>query len=132
MDATRLEALLSRWPGLQFVVLGDYFLDRYLDIDRALAEVSLETGLEAHQVVAIRNSPGAAGNVAANLAALGVRLGGTNSYQGRVEHRSELGDGRAVRVGDVRRAVRLTRMVGAVAAGVCVAVMFQHHRHHGS
>jgi rfaE bifunctional protein kinase chain/domain len=74
MDATRLEALLSRWPGLQFVVLGDYFLDRYLDIDRALAEVSLETGLEAHQVVRIRNSPGAAGNVAANLAALGARV----------------------------------------------------------
>ena len=66
-------------------------------------------------------SPNAGYPEAAAAGALGVRLGGTNSYQGRVEHRSELGDGRAVRVGDVRRAVRLTRMVGAVAAGVAVA-----------
>lgn len=72
MERARLQELLDRWRALRFVVLGDYFLDRYLHIDRTLAETSLETGLEAHQVVEIRNSPGAAGNVAANLAALGV------------------------------------------------------------
>ena len=67
-----LKALLDRFQDLTILVLGDFFLDRYLDIDPELAETSLETGLEAHQVVRIRNSPGAAGTVANNLGALGV------------------------------------------------------------
>ena len=33
-------------------MLGDLFLDRYLDIDAALTEPSIETGLDAYQVVA--------------------------------------------------------------------------------
>ncbi len=74
MDRARLEEITARFAEQRLVVLGDYFLDRYLEIDRSLAETSLETGLEAHQVTAIRNSPGAAGNVAANLAALGVHV----------------------------------------------------------
>jgi rfaE bifunctional protein kinase chain/domain len=40
--------------------------------DPALAERSLETGLEARQVVEIRCSPGAAGTVTNNLSALGA------------------------------------------------------------
>src|SRR5581483_3450025 len=48
------------------------FLDRYLDLDAALTEPSLETGLDAYQVVNVRSSPGAAGTVINNLAALGV------------------------------------------------------------
>ena len=74
MDRSRLAAIVSCFAERRLVVLGDYFLDRYLEIDRSIAETSLETGLEAHQVTAIRNSPGAAGNVAANLAALGIRV----------------------------------------------------------
>ncbi len=74
VERSRLGGLLARLPALRLIVLGDFFLDRYLEIDRALAETSLETGLEAHQVTAIRSSPGAAGNVAANLAALGVQV----------------------------------------------------------
>ncbi|NLD42732.1 MAG: carbohydrate kinase [Chloroflexi bacterium] len=74
MDRARLEEITAGFAEQRLVVLGDYFLDRYLEIDRTLAETSLETGLEAHQVTAIRNSPGAAGNVAANLAALGVHV----------------------------------------------------------
>jgi rfaE bifunctional protein kinase chain/domain len=54
-------------------VLGDLFLDRYLDIDATLTEPSIETGLDAYQVVRVRSSPGAAGTVINNLAALGVR-----------------------------------------------------------
>jgi len=73
MNPGRLQEILSRFCGLRLLVFGDYFLDKYLDIDRSLEEVSLETGLPAHQVVGIRASPGAAGNVAANLAALGVQ-----------------------------------------------------------
>ncbi|MEV5314604.1 cobalamin biosynthesis protein [Streptomyces sp. NPDC052610] len=65
-----------------------------------------------------------AGPVEASFAgALGVRLGGTLSYGGRVEHRPVLnGDaGRAVRVTDIQRAVRLSRRVGLLALGVCAA-----------
>ncbi|MCX7015266.1 MAG: PfkB family carbohydrate kinase [Candidatus Sumerlaeota bacterium] len=72
MTSERLEELLGRFEGLRIAVGGDYFLDKYLDIDGALAEVSLETGLEAHQVVEVRCYPGAAGTVTNNLAALGV------------------------------------------------------------
>ena len=71
-DATRLEALMARFREVRVAVLGDYFLDKYLDVDPALAEVSLETGRTAHQVVSIRHAPGAAGTVVNNLASLGA------------------------------------------------------------
>jgi len=72
MDITQLTSLLGRFKDLTILVLGDFFLDRYLMIDPDLAEKSVETGLEAHQVVEIRNSPGAAGTVTNNLCALEV------------------------------------------------------------
>src|SRR5205085_8762200 len=68
----RLEQFLATFPRLAMAVVGDLFLDRYLEIDAALTEPSLETGLDAYQVVAVRGSPGAAGTVINNLAALGV------------------------------------------------------------
>jgi len=68
----RREQILERIPRLSVGVLGDLFLDRYLDIDAALAEPSLETGLDAYQVVRVRPSPGAAGTVINNLVALRV------------------------------------------------------------
>jgi len=74
MDEHRLESLIARFPDIHVLVVGDFFLDFYLDIDRALSEVSLETGLEAYQVVGVRSSPGAAGTVTSNLRALGVRV----------------------------------------------------------
>jgi rfaE bifunctional protein kinase chain/domain len=74
MDECRLESLIAQFPNIHVLVVGDFFLDLYLDIDRALSEVSLETGLEAHQVVRVRSSPGAAGTVTSNLRALGVRV----------------------------------------------------------
>ena len=67
-----IERILRRLPGLAVGVLGDLFLDRYLDIDAALTEPSLETGLDAYQVTRVRSCPGAAGTVVNNLAALGV------------------------------------------------------------
>jgi rfaE bifunctional protein kinase chain/domain len=67
-----LEAILTQMPRLKIGVIGDLFLDRYLEIDAALTEPSLETGLDAYQVVNVRSSPGAAGTVINNLAALGV------------------------------------------------------------
>ncbi|MGW1882016.1 cobalamin biosynthesis protein [Streptomyces sp. NPDC001970] len=62
-----------------------------------------------------------AGPVEASFAgALGVRLGGTLSYAGRVEHRPVLNSGgRAVEVADIERAVRLSRRVGVLALVAC-------------
>ena len=74
MDLARLDELLNRFPHVHVLVVGDFFLDRYLIIDRGLSEVSLETGLEAYQVVDVRCSPGAAGTVTSNLRALGVKV----------------------------------------------------------
>ena len=67
-----VERVLAAVPTRTVGVLGDLFLDRYLDIDPALNEPSVETGLTAYQVVKVRSYPGAAGTVINNLAALGV------------------------------------------------------------
>ncbi len=67
-----IEQILATIPGRTVGVLGDLFLDRYLDIDAALNEPSIETGLTAYQVTGVRSYPGAAGTVINNLAALGV------------------------------------------------------------
>lgn len=72
MDQRRLAELLDCFPERRVLVIGDFFLDLYFDLDRALSEASLETGLEAYQVVRVRSSPGAAGTVTSNLRALDV------------------------------------------------------------
>jgi rfaE bifunctional protein kinase chain/domain len=74
MDESRLRALLSRFDSLHALVVGDFFLDRYLVINPILSERSLETGLEARQVVEVISTPGAAGTVTSNLRGLGVRV----------------------------------------------------------
>lgn len=70
MKQARLNEILQKFPSLHILVVGDFFLDKYLSLDPALSEISLETGLEAYQVVEIRHSPGAAGTVVSNLRAL--------------------------------------------------------------
>lgn len=67
-------------------------------------------------------SPNAGRCEAAFAGALGVRLGGTNSYDGDHETRGTLGDGPAARPVDIARAVRLSRVVTAGAALLAVAV----------
>jgi adenosylcobinamide-phosphate synthase len=66
-------------------------------------------------------SPNAGRCEAAFAGALGLRLGGTNSYGGHAEHRPELGDGRAPEVADIARTARLARTVGLAAAAIAVA-----------
>jgi bifunctional ADP-heptose synthase (sugar kinase/adenylyltransferase) len=68
----RLEELLAQFPSRRVAVIGDFFLDKYLEVDPKLAETSVETGKVANQVVEIRTCPGAAGTVVNNLAALGA------------------------------------------------------------
>ncbi|MCH0539571.1 cobalamin biosynthesis protein [Streptomyces sp. MUM 203J] len=66
-------------------------------------------------------SPNAGRVEAAFAGALGVRLGGSLSYGGRVEHRPVLnGEGRDAGVADIERAVRLSRRVSGLALAVCV------------
>ncbi|WP_138907604.1 cobalamin biosynthesis protein [Streptomyces chryseus] len=66
-------------------------------------------------------SPNAGPVEAAFAGALGVRLGGTLSYAGRIEHRPVLNAaGRPVGVPDIERAVRLSRRVGALALAAAV------------
>ncbi|MDA1191129.1 MAG: PfkB family carbohydrate kinase, partial [Candidatus Poribacteria bacterium] len=72
MRSERLDQLLDTFASLRIAVVGDFFLDKYLVVDPSLGEPSIETGLEAHQVVGKRLSPGAAGTVTSNLSALGV------------------------------------------------------------
>src|SRR6478672_7512286 len=67
-----IEHILATVPHRTVGLLGDLFLDRYLDIDPARDEPSVETGLTAYQVVGVRAYPGALGTVLNNLAALGV------------------------------------------------------------
>lgn len=72
MDKNRFEEILARFEGAQVAVLGDFFLDLYIQLDRSLSELSLETQKEAFQAVDLRGQPGAAGVVTNNLRALGA------------------------------------------------------------
>jgi adenosylcobinamide-phosphate synthase len=69
-------------------------------------------------------SPNAGPVEAASAGALGVTIGGSNIYDGAQEDRGTLGDGPAVVVADLGRAVRLSQAVGfggiLVAVGVAV------------
>lgn len=71
MVPSRLSELLSQFSAKRIAVIGDFFLDKYLEVDHALDEPSVETGLNANQVVEIRRFAGAAGTVVNNLSALG-------------------------------------------------------------
>src|SRR6266536_6667391 len=72
MDSGRFKAITSEYSSLNIAVVGDFCLDRYLEIDPAKSEVSIETGLPVHNVVNVRAQPGAAGTILNNLVALGI------------------------------------------------------------
>ncbi len=72
MNPLRLHQITERYRGLRLAVVGDFCLDRYLEIDPARAETSIETGLAVHNIVNVRPQPGAAGTILNNLVALGI------------------------------------------------------------
>src|SRR3989440_4558914 len=72
MTSSRFHAIARRYPNLRIAILGDFCLDRYLEIDPAKHELSLETGLPVHNVVNVRSQPGGAGTILNNLVALGI------------------------------------------------------------
>ncbi|GAA2630904.1 cobalamin biosynthesis protein [Streptomyces axinellae] len=105
----------------------------------ALAGPDPRGAVRAWRADAHRHPSPNAGPVEASFAgALGLRLGGTLSYGGRTEHRPVLNSpGRAVRAGDIDRAVRLSRRVGllalastAFAGAMARRVHERYERHH--
>jgi len=72
MEPARFRSLTKRYRQLRIAVAGDFCLDRYLEIDPARKELSLETGLPVHNVMRVRSQPGGAGTILNNLVALGV------------------------------------------------------------
>jgi adenosylcobinamide-phosphate synthase len=74
-------------------------------------------------------SPNAGWMEAAFAGALGLRLGGPLAYDGRVEQRPLLGDGRTPVPADIGRANALSSRVGAGALIVSVALRWAVERH---
>ena len=72
MNPARFQAITGKYPQLRIAVVGDFSLDRYLEIDPAKKEISLETNLPVYNVVNVRSQPGAAGTILNNLVALGI------------------------------------------------------------
>ena len=71
-DLQIISSALAETGRSRILVLGDYALDKYLYIDPARDEPSVETGLTAYQIHGKRMSAGAGGNVVSNLRALGA------------------------------------------------------------
>ncbi len=72
MTPARFAEITDRYASLRLALVGDFCLDRYLEIDPARAEISIETGLPVHNVVSVRSQPGGAGTILNNLVALGM------------------------------------------------------------
>ena len=74
MNSERLETILARIQQLRIAVMGDFALDFYFDIQTSTGEFSIETAKEVHLASNPRAYLGGAGNVAKNLAVLGVQV----------------------------------------------------------
>jgi rfaE bifunctional protein kinase chain/domain len=72
MTEERLREILQAAPNVRIAVLGDFCLDAYWILAPEAGEVSVETGKTTLPVREQRYSPGGAGNVVANLCAIGV------------------------------------------------------------
>ncbi len=73
MTSERFQAITAQYEKLSVAIVGDFCLDRYLEIDPTREEISLETGLPVHNVINVRSQPGGAGTIVNNVAALGVK-----------------------------------------------------------
>jgi len=72
MKPERFKAITERYETLKIGVIGDFCLDRYLEIDTFIHETSIETGLPVYNVTRVRAQPGGAGTIVNNLVALDV------------------------------------------------------------
>lgn len=67
-----VDRMLEAAQSKTIVLIGDYCLDVYFHVDSKDSELSLETGYPVRRVNTLKVSLGGAGNVFANLCALGV------------------------------------------------------------
>jgi rfaE bifunctional protein kinase chain/domain len=72
MKKQQLQKILEDITTVKIAVVGDFCLDVYWFIDESMSEMSVETGLSTRPVRQQRYSLGGAGNVANNLAAMGI------------------------------------------------------------
>jgi rfaE bifunctional protein kinase chain/domain len=72
VNRARFRQLSRDYANLRIGIVGDFCLDRYLEIDPVRAETSIETGLPVYNVIRVRAQAGAAGSILNNLAALGI------------------------------------------------------------
>ena len=72
MTPQRYQTLSSRFSKQRIAIVGDFCLDRYLELDLSKEEISIETGLTVHNVMNVRSQPGGSGTILNNLVALGV------------------------------------------------------------
>ena len=120
--------VLFGWAAARLDDLANYFPAR-LTGALVLACAPLVGGSSARAARAWRRdaarhpSPNAGIPEATFAGALGVRLGGPTQYRHQLEIRPSLGDGPAPDVADLRRAVRLSRLVqaGALAAALVIS-----------
>jgi len=72
MNKDQLENIIGKIKDVKIAVVGDFCLDAYWFIDESKAEVSVETGQMTRPIQTQKYSLGGAGNVTANIAAIGV------------------------------------------------------------
>ncbi len=70
----RLREIAGRFPDMRIAVIGDPYLDRYCIGSVERGRISLEAPEVIVEVKENRYSPGAAGNTAANLSKLGIKV----------------------------------------------------------
>jgi adenosylcobinamide-phosphate synthase len=119
--AARLDDV-ANWPAARLGAIEAALLAPLVGGSRlATARIVLRDG-------AAHPSPNAGRLEAAFAGALNLRLGGRNVYDGRVELRPTLGGGRAPEVGDIARAVRLSRAVSLASTVVLAGLAWRLRR----
>jgi rfaE bifunctional protein kinase chain/domain len=73
MDSKLLRDILNKIKSVKIAVVGDFCLDAYWFVDESKSEISIETGQATRPVSIQKYSPGGAGNVTNNLAALMIK-----------------------------------------------------------
>lgn len=72
MEKGLLKKITEQMKSVKIAIVGDFCLDAYWFIDTSKSEISIETGRPTQPVGEQKYSPGGAGNVANNLAAMKV------------------------------------------------------------
>jgi rfaE bifunctional protein kinase chain/domain len=73
MKPALLKEIIEKIKSVRIAIIGDFCLDAYWFIDESKSEISIETGHPTRPVHHQKYSLGGAGNVASNLAAMGVK-----------------------------------------------------------